>query len=58
MRSALESGNVRTAKSVLSEFVEPVEDHQTAFSIGEADRTIQEFIILLNDMALELGVAS
>lgn len=57
MRSALESGNVQNAKSVLSEFVNRWKSSDW-LSIGEADRTIQEFIILLSDMALELGVAS
>lgn len=57
MRSALESGNVQNAKSILSEFMK-LWKSSDRLSIGEADRTMQEFVILLSDMALELGVAS
>ncbi|MFC5652669.1 response regulator [Paenibacillus solisilvae] len=57
MRSALESGSVQNAKSILSEYVNHWKSSER-LSIGEADRTIHEFVILLSDMALELGVAS
>jgi two-component system response regulator YesN len=56
IRSALESGSIQQAKSVVNEFVK----HWTSsegFSMGEADRTVHELVILLNDIALELKVA-
>lgn len=56
IRSALESGNVHHAKTILSEYVKKWRSSDR-FSIGEADRSLQEFVILLNDMSLELGVA-
>ncbi|WP_169090472.1 response regulator [Paenibacillus sp. PL91] len=55
IRSALESGNIHNAKSILSEYVKKWRSSER-FSIGEADRARHEFVILLNDMALELGV--
>lgn len=56
IRNALELGNVHNAKAILSEYVKKWKssDH---FSIGDADRALHEFVILLNDMALELGVS-
>jgi two-component system, response regulator YesN len=57
IRNALESGNVNHAKTILAEFTEKWRNADR-YSIGEADRTIQEFIILLNDIALELSVPS
>ncbi|WP_151735459.1 response regulator [Paenibacillus tengchongensis] len=56
LRNFLESGNFAQAKNVLNEVIH---GWQTAgyFNLGDADRTIQEFIILLNDAALELGAA-
>lgn len=54
IRSALESGNINHAKSILSEFTRKWKSAEH-FSLGEADRTIQEFIILLNDIAIELN---
>ncbi|MDQ0191824.1 response regulator [Paenibacillus wynnii] len=55
IRIALESGNMNHAKSTLNEFTKKWRDSD-GFSIGEADRTLQEFIILLNDVASELNV--
>ncbi|CAM4033418.1 response regulator [Paenibacillus alkaliterrae] len=55
IRSALESGSIQNAKTVLGDFVKKWRASD-GFSLGDADRTIHEFIILLNDMALELGV--
>lgn len=55
-RSALESGSSSYAKSVVNEFVR----HWTSverFSMGEADRTVHEFVFLLNDIALERKVS-
>lgn len=56
IRSALENGNAGNAKSILGEFIRQWEA-AGHFSLGEADRTIQEFIILLGDIAKELNVA-
>ncbi|WP_410512002.1 response regulator [Paenibacillus sp. BR2-3] len=56
IRNALESGNINHAKSILGEFTKKWRNSE-GFSIGEADRTVQEFIILLNDIALELNVS-
>lgn len=55
IRNALESGNMSYAKSILSEFTKKWRDSE-GFSLREADRTIHEFIILLNDVASELNV--
>ena len=55
IRSALESGNMNNAKSILGEFTKKWRESE-GFSIGEADRTLHEFIILLNDVASELNV--
>ncbi|MHA6529524.1 response regulator transcription factor [Paenibacillus sp. BAC0078] len=51
--NALESGNVNHAKSILSEFTRKWKAAEY-FSLGEADRRIQEFIILLGDIATQL----
>lgn len=55
IRNALEGGNVQHAKAILSEFVKKWKSSD-GFSFGEADRALHEYIILLNDTALELGV--
>ncbi|MEV5029920.1 response regulator transcription factor [Paenibacillus sp. LPE1-1-1.1] len=55
IRSALESGNVHNAKTILSDYVKKWRASDR-FNIGEADRALHEFVILLNDMAIELGV--
>jgi two-component system response regulator YesN len=57
IRAALESGNIQYAKSMMSDFVKKGRSGE-GFSMGEADRTIQEIVILLNDIALELKVSS
>ncbi|UQZ35894.1 DNA-binding response regulator [Paenibacillus sp. PK3_47] len=54
IRSALETGNTGNAKSIVGEFIRKWEA-AGYFSLGEADRTIQEFIILLGDIAKELN---
>ncbi|MEK4063771.1 MULTISPECIES: response regulator transcription factor [unclassified Paenibacillus] len=54
IRNVLESGNVNHAKSILGEFTGQWQS-SGHFSLGAADRTIQEFIILLNDIAKELN---
>jgi len=56
IRNALESGNLNHAKSILAEFTQKWRSSEY-FSLGEADRTLQEFIILLNDIASELKVS-
>ncbi len=55
IRNALEGGNLQHARSILSDFVKKRKSAE-GFSIGEADRTLHEFVILMNDMALELKV--
>lgn len=55
IRNALENGNIHQAKSILSEFINK-KRALSCFSLGEADRTIQEFSILLNDVTNELDV--
>lgn len=55
IRNALENGNVNQAKSILSEFIKQRRSSE-CFSLGEADRTIQEFSILLNDISIELEI--
>lgn len=57
IRAALERGNIQNAKSMMSDFVKKGKSGE-GFSMGEADRSIQEIVILLNDIALELKVAS
>lgn len=54
IRNHLESGNVNQAKSILGEFTGKWQA-SGYFSLGAADRTIEEFIILLNDIAKELN---
>lgn len=57
IRAAIEAGNYKHATTILSEFTKQLRTH-TYVSLGEADRTRHEFIILLNDLALESGVSS
>lgn len=54
-RAALEAGNSAGAKSILSEDLRKWSS-EGFFTIGEADQTIARFIIMMNDMSLELGV--
>lgn len=56
IRGAIESGNLHHARSIMGEFVNKWRSGEGC-SLGEADRTLQEVVILLNDMALELNVA-
>ncbi|MEK3903432.1 MULTISPECIES: response regulator transcription factor [unclassified Paenibacillus] len=53
IRSALESGNVNHARSILSEFIRKCQETE-GFTLGEADRTLQGFILLLGEIAAEL----
>ncbi|WP_435922884.1 response regulator transcription factor [Paenibacillus sp. DYY-L-2] len=55
LRTALEAGNLNQAKTVLGEFSGKIRSSD-GFSLGDADRVIREIVVLLNDMALELGV--
>ncbi|MFD1179462.1 response regulator [Paenibacillus puldeungensis] len=55
LRSALEAGNLNHAKSVMAEFAKKIKV-SGAFSLGAADRTVREIVVLLNDVVLELGV--
>ncbi|WP_372632592.1 response regulator [Cohnella sp.] len=56
IRSALESGSLSHAKSILIDCVGKWRTRDK-ISIGEADRALQEFVILMNDVAIELKVA-
>lgn len=56
IKGAIESGNLHQARSIMGEFVNKWRSADSC-SLGEADRTIQELVFLLNDMALELNVA-
>lgn len=49
IRSSLESGNVSHARSILAELTRKWRDGGY-FGLGEAERTIHEFIILLGDL--------
>lgn len=55
IRSALENGGLSQAKSVMSELIRKWRESD-AFTLGEADRILREFMILLSDIAVELGV--
>ncbi|MCM3630322.1 response regulator [Paenibacillus glycanilyticus] len=54
-RAALEAGNSAGARSILSDGLKKVGAGEQ-FNIGEADQALARFIILLNDLSLELGV--
>ncbi|ULO05910.1 response regulator [Paenibacillus sp. 19GGS1-52] len=53
IRNALENGNISHAKSILFEFTKKWNSSEH-FSLGEADKTIQEFFVLLNDIAIDM----
>ncbi|MBY0013122.1 response regulator transcription factor [Paenibacillus typhae] len=53
IRSILESGNASHAKSILNEFTQRWRS-SAHFSLGDADRTLRELLILLSDIAGEL----
>ncbi|QUL56732.1 response regulator [Paenibacillus tritici] len=53
IRSALESGNVNHARSILSEFIRKCQETEV-FTLGEADRTLQGFVLVLNEIATSL----
>ncbi|WP_310832433.1 response regulator transcription factor [Paenibacillus pedocola] len=55
IRNILESGNSAHAKSILNEFTQKWQS-SAHFSLGDADRTIREFLILLGDIAGEMDV--
>ncbi|MEK4008169.1 response regulator transcription factor [Paenibacillus sp. FSL H3-0333] len=54
IRSALEGGNVNHARSILSEFIRKCQETE-GFTLGEADRTLQGFLLLLGEIAAQLG---
>ncbi|AIQ46242.1 chemotaxis protein CheY [Paenibacillus sp. FSL R7-0273] len=56
IRSILESGNAAHAKSILNEFTRKWQS-SAHFSLGDADRTLRELLILLGDIAGELEEA-
>jgi two-component system response regulator YesN len=53
IRNILESGNSAHAKSILNEFTQKWQS-LAYFSLGDADRTLREFLILLGDIAGEM----
>ncbi|WP_342565320.1 helix-turn-helix domain-containing protein [Paenibacillus sp. FSL R7-0345] len=53
IRSIMESGNAAHAKSILNEFTQKWRS-SARFSLGDAERTLREFLILLGDIAGEL----
>jgi two-component system response regulator YesN len=57
IRNALEGGNLHQARSFVEEFIQKLKG-LNHFSLGDADRTVHEFVFLFNDRALELGVSS
>lgn len=57
IRNALESGNINHAKSILGELTK-VWSLSEYFSLSDADRAIQEFIILLNVISIDMNVVS
>ena len=57
IRNALEGGNLHQARSFVEEFIQKLKG-LNYFSLGDADRTVHEFVFLFNDRALELGVSS
>lgn len=56
IRTAIEGGNSKQAIRVLGEFTKQLRSH-IYFSLGDADRTLHQFIVLLNDLALESNVS-
>jgi two-component system response regulator YesN len=55
--NALEGGNLHQARSFVDEFIQKLKG-LNYFSLGDADRTVHEFVFLFNDRALDLGVSS
>lgn len=53
IRSSLESGNVNHARSIFGEFMKKWQAAE-AFTLGEADRALQEFLFLLGEIAAQL----
>ncbi|AWB46443.1 DNA-binding response regulator [Paenibacillus sp. CAA11] len=56
IRSALESGNLNHARTVLAEFLRML-GGQEVFRLGDADWLLQEYLFLLHDVAKALGVS-
>lgn len=55
IRGALENGSLPHAKGILLDYAGKWKSGET-FSIGAADRALQEFIVLMNDVAIDLKV--
>lgn len=53
IRSALESGNVNHARSILNEFI-GIWQQAEGFTLEEADRTLRVFLLQLNETAAQL----
>ncbi|PZD97598.1 DNA-binding response regulator [Paenibacillus sambharensis] len=56
IRNALEGGHQNQASGVLGDFLRKLKGGGR-FTFSDADRVMQEFILLMNDAALELGAA-
>ncbi|CAM4287229.1 response regulator transcription factor [Paenibacillus tarimensis] len=56
IRNALEGGNQNQASGILGELLRKLEG-SGRFTFSDADRVMNEFILLMNDAAMELGVA-
>ncbi|ANS74168.1 two-component system response regulator [Paenibacillus yonginensis] len=56
LRSALEAGNLNQAKTVLADFLRALGERKSC-RLGDADRAVQDFHLLLRDTALSLGVS-
>ncbi|MFD1956895.1 response regulator [Paenibacillus thailandensis] len=56
IRSSMEGGNYRQVKHIVGDVLRQ-RSVSGKFTLEEADRMLREFVIMLNDLALELGVA-
>ncbi|QJD85483.1 response regulator transcription factor [Cohnella herbarum] len=55
IRGALENGSLSHAKGILLDYAGKWRDEEM-FGIGEADRALQEFLVLMNDLAMDFKV--
>lgn len=58
LRHALELGNENGTKSVIAECIQRITASSSFLTVEAADRTLHELLVMLNDIALELGVAA
>lgn len=55
LRQALEEGKMQNAQTIIDEYIERVKQ-SGYFSLGDAEQVLHEFIVLLNLVAVDLGV--